>query len=57
MVWWKTVYSGPSSKVQQQIIRRAARLDTLTKEAVATLHDIRGMVGELKEAAGKEGEE
>ena len=44
-------------KVQQQIIRRAARLDTLTKEAVATLHDIRGMVGELKEAAGKDGEE
>ena len=44
-------------KVQQQIIRRAARLDTLTKEAVATLHDIRGMVVELKEAAGKDGEE
>ena len=44
-------------KAQQQVIRRAARLDTLTKEAVATLHEIRSMVSELKEASGKDGDE
>ena len=44
-------------KAQQQVIRRAARLDTLTKEAVATLHDIRGMVAELKDAVGQKDED
>ena len=44
-------------KAQQQVIRRAARLDTLTKEAVATLHERRGMVAGLRDAAGQEGED
>lgn len=39
---------------QRMIIRRAARLDTLTHELVGILQDIRGTVSELKESLSQQ---
>lgn len=39
---------------QRMIIRRAARLDTLTHELVGILQDIRGTVGEMKESLSQQ---